>query len=280
MKDEDEKKVVLLTGCSSGIGFETSLLLAKRGYKVYSTVRNIEKSVNLTKAINEDNLDITILLMDVTKEKSIKNAIDNVISDTGRLDAVINNAGFGLYGPIEYLSKEEIRAQFETNFFGIIEIIQQVLPIMRKQNNGRIINVSSISGRIGFPLSSLYVSSKFALEGLSESLRFELSKFGINIILIEPGIVKTEFGKNLIMNKEAIDVLSPYSDIFTQRMDKLITRFKNGILPVKVAEVIYTAISDKNPKLRYPIGDDSFDLLAIQKSMSDKDFFEYLKKIL
>jgi NAD(P)-dependent dehydrogenase (short-subunit alcohol dehydrogenase family) len=192
----NKKKVVVVTGSSSGIGFETSLLLAKKGFVTYATMRNLAKSNKIIELKQKEKLPLEVLKLDVTDDKSVKEAIGKVANEQGRIDVLVNNAGYGLLGPLEELSIEEFKEQFEANVFGVIRVIQSVLPIMRKQRNGTIVNISSIAGRIGFPLTPAYVSSKFALEGLSESISYELEQFGIMVILVEPGVIKTNFNNN------------------------------------------------------------------------------------
>ena len=185
------EKVALVTGSSSGIGLETSLALARDGFHTFATMRDTTKCEKIKEILGKENLPIEIIELDVDKENSVKNAVQNIIEKKQRIDVLVNNAGWGLWGSVEDVSIDEFKTQFETNFFSVIRMIQEVAPVMRKQNSGNIINISSIAGRIGFPISPAYISSKFALEGLSESLRFELMPFGVNVIIIEPGMIKT-----------------------------------------------------------------------------------------
>jgi NAD(P)-dependent dehydrogenase (short-subunit alcohol dehydrogenase family) len=203
MKSE-QQQIALITGSSSGIGFETSLRLARNGIYTYGTMRNLNKSNEILGYARKDNLPLKVLRLDVTDEESISDAIDKIISEKSRIDILVNNAGYSLLGPLEQLHIDEINEEFETNFFGIIKLIQSVLPMMRKQGYGRIINISLLAGRIGFPLSSAYVSSKFALEGLVESLRYEVQPFGIHVSLIEPRVIKTNFVNNMKIGKNVI----------------------------------------------------------------------------
>lgn len=223
MKGE-QQRIALVTGSSSGIGFETVLLLARNGIYTYATMRNLSKSEEILACTRKDNLQLETLRLDVTDEGSISEAIDMIIDKKDRIDILVNNAGYSLLGPLELLHLDEIKEEFETNFFGIIRLIQCVLPIMRKQSYGEIINISSLAGRIGFPLSSAYGSSKFALEGLTESLGYEVQNFGIHVILIEPGVIKTNLVNNMKIGNEImklqdrddnkiIDGDSPYAEI-------------------------------------------------------------------
>ena len=162
--------------------------------------------------MQKEGLPIRVVQLDVTDDYSVKNAVDHIISEAGRIDVLVNNAGYSLGGALEDLSMEEIKSQYETNLFGLIRVIQAVLPTMRKQRSGRILNISSGTGIFGFPGISAYVSTKFAVEGLSESIAFELEPFGIKVILIEPGFVKTNFVHAMVVAKKAQDPASPYSD--------------------------------------------------------------------
>ena len=214
---QKEKKVAIVTGSSSGIGFETSVILARNGFHTYAAVRNLDKSQPLIDMAKKDGLSIQVIELDVSNDKSVKDAINRVLSENKRIDVVVNNAGYALVGSFEDLSMDEIKSQFETNFFGAIRVIQAVLPTMRNQRNGRIVNVSSMGGRIAIPLDSAYHGTKFALEGVSESLQYEVEQFGIKIIIIEPGAIKSNFFNNLKMASKAQRPDSPY----TQMMQKL-----------------------------------------------------------
>jgi short-subunit dehydrogenase len=206
---EKKQSIAVVTGSSSGIGFETSLLLARNDYYTYATMRNIDKSHKIKDIVTQDNLPLEVLQLDVNDEKSVKDAFAKIVTDKQRVDVLINNAGYDVMGPVEELSLDDFKSQFETNFFGLIRVTKEVIPIMRSQHRGTIVNVSSIGGKIGFPLNSAYQSSKFALEGLSESMRYELEEFGINIILVEPGVIKTNFFENIKVNENSFKKSSP-----------------------------------------------------------------------
>ena len=206
------ERVAVVTGSSTGSGFETSLLLAKNGYHTYATMRNLDKSTRIKETAKKDNLPIEVLQLDVTDDKSVTDAIYEISNKQGSIDVLVNNAGYDVTGAVEELSMDEIKAQFETNFFGAVRVMKAVLPIMRKQKSGVIVNTSSIGGLIGVPLNSAYVGSKFALEGFSESMKYELEGFGIKIILIEPGAVQTNFIQNTILPKKATNSDSPYAE--------------------------------------------------------------------
>ena len=278
---DQAKKIPVVTGSSSGIGFETSLLLARNDYYVYATMRNIDKSHKIKDITKQDNLPLEVLQLDVNDDKSVKDAFAKIITDKQRVDVLINNAGYDVMGPVEELSLDDFKSQFETNFFGLIRVTKEVIPIMRSQNRGTIVNVSSIGGRIGFPLNSAYQSSKFALEGLSESMRYELEEFGINIILVEPGVIKTNFFENIKVNENSVKETSPY----TQLMQKGYEGWKpmlesNSSSPLDVAEVILKAVKSNNPEIRYLVGNDAVSLIEKRKNMTDKEFENWIKESL
>ncbi|MGH9951340.1 MAG: SDR family oxidoreductase [Nitrososphaeraceae archaeon] len=277
MKSELQQ-IALITGSSSGIGFETSLRLARNGIYIYATMRNLNKSNEILGYARKDNLPLKVLRLDVTDEESISDAIDKIISEKSRIDILVNNAGYSLLGPLEQLHIDEINEEFETNFFGIIKLIQSVLPMMRKQGYGRIINISSLAGRIGFPLSSAYVSSKFALEGLVESLRYEVQPFGIHVSLIEPGVIKTNFvnnmkiGKNVITSSISNNDNSPYVEIIQKRISAFKPRFEKGSTASEVADMVLEAVTSVNPKARYLVGEDAMKMMKKRNNTTDEEF--------
>jgi short-subunit dehydrogenase len=195
-----------------------------------------------------------------------------------RIDVLVNNAGYGLNGAFEDLAIDEIKAQYETNVFGLIRTTQAVLPIMRRQKSGTIVNISSGAGRFGIPGASAYVSTKFAVEGLSESMSYELDPFGIKVVIVEPGVIRTNFGNDLVIAKKSQDPNSPY----LQMMQKIATGFgnmvKNGSSPELVAKVVLNAIRDENPKLRYLAGNDIERTLGSKRNMSDEEFSKVMKQ--
>jgi NAD(P)-dependent dehydrogenase (short-subunit alcohol dehydrogenase family) len=273
-----QQQIALVTGSSSGIGFETSLRFAQNGIYTYASMRNLSKSDEILGYARKDNLPLKILRLDVADEESISEAIDKIISEKGRIDIVVNNAGYSLLGPLEQLHINEIKEEFETNFFGIIKLIQSVLPMMRKQGYGRIINISSLAGRIGFPLSSAYVSSKFALEGLVESLRYEVQPYGILVSLIEPGVIKTNFvnnmklGKNVITSSNSGNDDSPYVEIIQKRISAFKPRFEKGSSTSEVADMVLQAVTSDNPKARYLVGEDALKMMEKRRNTTDEEF--------
>ena len=271
------EKVAIVTGSSSGIGFETSLALARKGYFTYATMRNTAKSDKIKEIAKKENLKISILDLDVDDENSAKAAIAQILDQKKRIDVLVNNAGWGLWGCVEDVSIDEFKEQFETNFFSIIRLIQEVAPAMRKQGSGTIVNVSSVVGRIGFPASPAYISSKFALEGLSESLRFEFAPFGIDVIIIEPGVIKTDFMKNMKMAKKS-ELDTVYKDITTKVVSGVKMMVEMGTSPKEVSNTIVKAIKDKKPLPRYVVGNDALMFLEAKKSKTDIEFENYSKK--
>jgi NAD(P)-dependent dehydrogenase (short-subunit alcohol dehydrogenase family) len=275
------QNVALVTGSSSGIGFEISLLLARNGFNTYASMRNLEKSKSITEIANREKLPLKVIQLDVNDDISVREAIDRVVEENQRIDVLVNNAGYGLLGALEDLSIEEIKDQFETNFFGAIRVTQQVLPVMRKQKSGTIVNISSVGGRMGIPSLSAYHSTKFALEGLSESISYELEPFGIRVVLIEPGFIRTNIMNSSIIAKKAQDPNSPYFSL-TQQLER---SFKSAMEdtsasspPEEVAKVILQAVTYERPKLRYAVGNDASSLIQAKTTMSDTEFAGLVKQ--
>ena len=276
----NDHKVIIVTGSSSGIGLESALSLARNGYITYATMRSPEKDTSIKTAVQKEGLPVRVVQLDVTDDNSVKNAVDHIISEAGRIDVLVNNAGYSLGGALEDLSMEEIKSQYETNLFGLIRVIQAVLPTMRKQRSGRILNISSGTGIFGFPGISAYVSTKFAVEGLSESIAYELEPFGIKVILIEPGFVKTNFEHAMVVAKKAEDPTSPYSELMQKLMANASELAKNASNAELVANVIVDAASNPNPRLRYLAGKDVESWAAGKKNMDELEFFNMIKKLI
>lgn len=274
------ESVAVVTGSSSGNGFETSLLLAKNRFYTYATMRNLEKSARIKEIAKKDSLPIEVLQLDVTDDKSVTDAIDVISNRQGRIDVLVNNAGYEQHGPVEELSMEEIKTQFETNFFGAVRVMKAVLPMMRKQRSGTIVNVSSIGGKIGVPLNSAYVGSKFALEGFSESMKYELEGFGIKVILIEPRAVNTNYLENSRQAQKAMNPDSPYAELSKMVSEGVRERFKetSSSSPMQVAEVILTAIKSEKPNTRYLVGNDAIAINERRKSSSDSELERWIKE--
>jgi NAD(P)-dependent dehydrogenase (short-subunit alcohol dehydrogenase family) len=272
------QKVALVTGSSSGIGLETSLLLARNGFQTFATMRNIDKGNEIRAIAAREELHVKIVQLDVTDDISVKSAIEKILSESGRIDVLINNAGYGLGGAFEDSSMSEIKAQYETNVFGLVRVTQAVLPGMRKQRSGTIVNISSGAGRSGYPGGSIYVSSKFAIEGLSESIAFELEPFGIRVILVEPGVIRTNFANGMVIAKKAQDPNSPYSQIMQKMSANWQHMMENASDAKLVAQVVLNAITSKDSQLRYLAGKDMEAWMEARKNMSDSQFYDMMKQ--
>jgi NAD(P)-dependent dehydrogenase (short-subunit alcohol dehydrogenase family) len=270
--------VAVVTGSSSGIGLATSIALARNGYLTYATMRNLAKRDSIQSIADKQHLSIRVVQLDVTDENSIKSAIQSILSEAGRIDLLVNNAGYVLTGAFEDIGINEIKALYETNVFGVIRVTQAVLPIMRKQGSGRIINISSGAGRIGYPGGSAYVSSKFALEGLSESMAYEIEQFGIRTVLVEPGFVRTKIGENMAISKKTQDPNSPYSQMMQMMSSNQERMLENGSDADLVASVVAEAATAKEPNLRYLVGKDVQQMMAAKKSISDEEFQKMMKQ--
>jgi len=278
-----QEKIAVVTGSSSGIGFETSLLLSRNGVYTYATMRNLNKSQQINDVAEKENLPLKVLQLDVTDDKSVKDAIRQVKDESSRIDVLINNAGYDVMGAVEDISIEEFKSQFETNLFGVIRVTKEVLPIMRNQRAGNIINISSVGGKIGIPLNSAYISSKFALEGLSESMRYELEQFGIDVILIEPGVVKSNFFENAdVANNNTNNTISAYSQLTQNLYEGFEPMLKSNSssLPSDVAKIIYKAIESNNREVRYLVGKDAISIINTRQKLSDKEFENWIKESL
>ena len=275
-----DQKVVIVTGSSSGIGFETSLTLARNGFHTYATMRNMqgEKYKSLTEVAKNENLQLRAIELDVDNDKSVIDAINTIVEERERIDVLINNAGYALGGALEDSSMDEIKAQFETNFFGAVRATKAVLPAMRRQGAGKIVNITSMGGRISIPLSSSYHGSKFALEGLSESIQYELEPLGIKVILIEPGAVGSNFWKNIKIAKSSSDSNSPYTQFGNKILKAYEQMEQNTISPSVVAKTILDAVTSNNPQLRYVVGEDAAKTLEARKNMPDNEFGDLIKK--
>ncbi len=260
------KKVVFITGATSGIGKACANYLASKGIRVYGTGRSLPKEDGSAM----ENL--ILLPMDITKEESIKEAIDYVLEKEGRIDVLFNNAGMGISGSIEDTTIEEAKYIFETNFFGIMRVCNIVLPVMRSQKSGLIINSSSIGGVIGLPFQGFYSASKFAVEGFSEALSKEVKPFGLKVCILEPGDFRTSFTSSRKLVKQANEA-SPYHSQFVKAMEVIEKDENGGCDPEAIAKLIYKIISSKRPALRYEVGYISQKFaLFVKKILPDRLF--------
>jgi short-subunit dehydrogenase len=303
----EKQSIAVVTGSSTGIGFETSLLLARNGFYTYATMRDTFKSDKIEKIAYKENLPLEVLSMDVDNDDSVRNAIQKIIDKKKKIDILVNNAGYGLFGALEDISIEEIKKQFETNLFGAIRAIKEVLPTMREQKNGILINVTSIAGIVGVPAECIYVSTKFALEGLSESISYELQPYGIKVILIEPGVINTNFVPNIKfpnqiddklqkpllkdekkeeskVNYANNDIKTNNSSYYSNTIDTFLSHYyaamKNAPLPKEVATVILEALKNasNSPEslFRYIVGEDAKTFAQAKKNMSDSQLYQFI----
>jgi NAD(P)-dependent dehydrogenase (short-subunit alcohol dehydrogenase family) len=272
-------KVAVVTGSSSGIGFETSLLLARNQFKTYATMRNLNKSTELLEIAAKENIPLKVIPLDVNDDASVDNAFDTILNENQRIDVLVNNAGFDMFGSLEELTIDEIRAQFETNFFGVVRATKAVIPTMRKQGSGVIITVSSIGGRVGLvPFNTPYHASKFALEGFTESLRHELAEFGVKAILIEPGGVKTNFVDNIKTAKNYNPNDSPYAKTMQKMFEGIGPIMADASPPSEVARVILNAINSNVTNVRYPVGKDAESVLKARSELSDNEMEKWIRE--
>jgi NAD(P)-dependent dehydrogenase (short-subunit alcohol dehydrogenase family) len=259
------KKTVLITGASSGFGREAVKLFVAKGWNVIASMRSPGKETELSKLDG-----VLVTRLDVTDKASIDETVDAGVRRFGAIDVLVNNAGYGAFGALEAASDDVIRQQFEVNLFGLIAVTKAVLPGMRAQKSGVIINVSSIGGRLTFPFATLYHATKFAVEGLTESLQYELNPFGIRLKIVEPGGYKTNFAGS------SMDMYGGGGlDIYQERIERWVAMMDNWPMSEnigEVADVIYEAASDGTEKLRYPVGQDAMPMLEARRQMDDVDF--------
>ncbi|MDV6235810.1 SDR family oxidoreductase [Leptospira ellisii] len=264
------RKTVLITGSSSGIGKAAAKLFQKKGWNVIASMRNPEKESELKGLPN-----LILSKLDVTEQDTIDKTIREGIKTFGKIDVIVNNAGYGLVGPFEGASKEQVRRQFDTNVFGLMDVIRSILPHFRENKRGKILNVASMGGRITFPLYSLYHSTKWAVEGFTESLQYELQPLGIQVKLIEPGAIATDFiGRSADPTSDS----SPreyknFSESVFGNMEKAMMTSS----PEAVAKVLYKAANDSSKRLRYVVGMDAKSLLGLRKFLSDGALFGMMR---
>ena len=269
------KKTVLITGASSGIGKAAAKEFAANNWNVIATMRNPEKEKELSKIEH-----ILVTELDVEKADTISHAIENGIRQFGNIDVLINNAGMGLFGVFETTPEEKIRKLFETNVFGTMNVTRAILPHFRKQKNGMIVNITSSTGLFTIPLLSVYSATKYALEGFSESLSFELSPQNIKVKLIEPGMVESNFDDTTMKNYAANPDITEYND-YLEKMIQFFSSESSGAQKVtaeEAAEAIYSAVTDESNTLRYIIGKDVETMMGMRRSMPDQEYMEMMWK--
>lgn len=265
------KKTIFITGASSGIGKETAKLFNSKGWNVIATMRNPQSETELTQLS-----DVLVTKLDVLDETSIKNAVAEGIQKFGKIDVLLNNAGYAASGPLEAISKEKITRQFNTNVLGLLDVTKAVLPHFRKNKSGIILNVSSIGGRMAFPLGTLYHGTKFAVEGISESLQYEVEPFGVQVKIIEPGLIATDFGgRSLDFSND--ETILEYQDLIAKLFSLAPAMAGNASPASVVAEVIFEAATDGKKQLRYTAGEDAKVTIAARQQYDDATFMNGIK---
>ena len=265
-------KTVLITGSSSGIGKATAQKFQAEGWNVVATMRTPEKETELGELDN-----VLVTRLDVTDPASIESAVAAAVERFGSVDVLVNNAGYGAYGPLEAFPMDKIRRQFDTNVLGLLEMTKAVLPHFRGQKSGVIVNISSIGGRMTFPLGTLYHGTKFAVEGISEALAYELEPIGIRVKIVEPGAIATDFaGRSFDFTND--ESMTEYQGIAKTLWDGFGEALANASPPSLVADVIWTASTDGTPTLRYEAGDDAKEIMANRKALDDATFIGGIKQ--
>lgn len=270
MSNTSSSDAVLITGCSSGIGAATARRLAAGGWPVYATARRPDELADLAR------LGCHTLALDVTDEASMKAAVDEVGREHGAVGALVNNAGYGESGALETLEMGRVRRQFETNVFGLLRLCQLVLPGMRRRGRGRIVNMSSMGGRLTFPGGGAYHASKYALEALSDALRFEVKGFGVDVVLIEPGLIRTRFGRTAADTIEGDEGDGPYAAFEAAVRRATVEAYESGPLsalgggPDAVARVVERVLRVRRPRARYAVTPSARLLIALRRVLPDR----------
>lgn len=264
-------KTILITGASSGIGKDTAKLFQSKGWNVIATMRKPGNETELTKLDN-----VLVAKLDVMDLASIENAVKQGIQRFGRIDVLLNNAGYGAYGPLESFSRERIIRQFDTNVIGLLDVTKALLPHFRQSKSGVIINISSIGGKMTFPLGALYHGTKFAVEGISESLSYEVEQFGGKVKIVEPGAIATDFaGRSFDFSND--ESLTEYQPMIGKVMAALPAMFDQASPASLVAGVIYEAATDGTSQLRYTAGEDAKILIGNRKELDDATYIQGMK---
>lgn len=264
-------KTILITGSSSGIGKATAKFFQEKGWNVIATMRTPEKETELTTLDN-----VLVTKLDVLDKDSITKAVELGIEKFGKIEVLLNNAGYGAFGALEATSPEKVKRQFDVNVMGLLDVTKAILPHFRKNKDGILINISSIGGKMTFPLGSLYHGTKFALEGISEALSFEMEAIGCKVKIVEPGAIKTDFaGRSFNFNND--ESLIEYQELVVKIFKAMESLVENGSEAIVVAEVIYEAATDGTNKLRYTAGEDAKMFVANRKQLDDQEFIQGIK---
>lgn len=256
-------RVAFVTGSGSGMGKESVALLARKGFKVYAATRDPKRLSGLFEG------DVTPLYMDITDPKSVEDAFRGI----ERLDLLLNNAGYGLVSTVEDLDEKQMFDQFDVNVFGLLRVTKHAVALMRRERSGVIINISSFLGKIGLPLLTMYNASKYAVEGITDSLRYELAEFNIRVHSVMPGFFDTQFARaNLVTNAETFDERSPYARMVSNLVPKIVEQINRGNDAKEVAELVYKIVEDENFPARVTVGDKASKFIPMRKELSDEDF--------
>ena len=269
---------VLITGASSGIGKATALYLAERGYNVIATSRDVSRLEELHAEAEERGASIVGIELDINSDAAVSRIVPELIAQHGTIDVLVNNAGFGLWGPVEILSDAELKDQFETNFFAAVRMMQAALPAMIERRSGTIVNISSVLGRMGTPFNGAYVSSKFALEGISESLKIEVQPFGVRVAMVQPGLFRTNFPDNSVNGSATEDESLVYAPhIARYHLNRDAFHWFGGN-PVRVAKVVHKVITSPSPNFRYPVGIDARAGMLAARLLPERIYWRILSK--
>jgi len=273
-------KVTLITGATSGIGKATALLLAGRGYDVYAGARKTADGEALVAEAKGRGIPLKAVPLDVTDDGSVRAAVARVAKESGRLDNLVNNAGFGFLGTVEESTDAEILRQFDVNVFGVGRMCRAVLPLMRAQRSGVIVNISAWLGRMGFPLLTYYNASKYAVEAITDSLRYEAGPFGIRVHSVLPGLFGTRFvSKGLVANPATVSPTSPYAALAAKLIPVVAKKINEGPDPVAVAEAVLRVIEDAGSTIRTPVGVEAETFVPLAKQLHDEEFEAKVKEI-
>lgn len=267
------RNITLITGAASGMGRKTALLLAGKGYEVFAGVRKDEDGRALREEAKAAGSVLNTVTLDVTDTKSVDAAVKEIVQKAGRIDNLVNNAGFGVLATVEEATDEEMIKQFDVNVFGVLRMCRAVLPLMRAENHGVIVNISSFLGRMGLPLLTHYNASKYAVEAITDSLRYEAGNFGIRVHSVMPGLFGTNFvKKGLVANGRTTSGDSPYAKLVSHMAPIVAEKINNGPDPIAVAEAVAKVIEDATSPIRVPVGIEATTFVPMVKEMNEEAF--------